>query len=131
MAAVTINLDADVEARVSRYADGIGVPLEDLCERAVIFALTTIYPDNELPDGPFDPEVDNELPEGEIPTDPDYGVEEEGEAGTKPVKDRNPNLNPDLDPNLDRNAPRPGNELPGGKPETPDNELPEAPEPKY
>jgi len=121
MAAVTINLDADVEARVSRYADGIGVPLEDLCERAIIFALTTVYPDNELPDGPFDPEVDNELPEGEIPTEPDQSLPEEG-AGTKPGSpaerpDFNPNPNPDVD--VDKDAPRP------------DAGLPPAPEPKY
>jgi len=72
MAAISFSLDRDVEARVSRYADGIGVSLEELAERALIFALTTVYPDNELPDGPFDGTIDNELPEGEIPTDPDF-----------------------------------------------------------
>ena len=119
MAAVTINLDADVEARVSRYADGVGIPLEDLLERAVIFALTTVYPDNDLPDGPFDPEVDNELPEGEIPSEPDQSLPEEG-AGTKPGSERpdfNPNPNPDVD--VDKDGPRP------------DAGLPPAPEPKY
>lgn len=121
MAAVTINLDADVEARVSRYADGIGVPLENVLERAVIFALSTIYPDNELPDGPFDPNVDNELPEGEIPVDPDYGVEE-GEPGAPGHPSTgNPNLNPNPDVNLNP-------DLQGGG--RPDNELPETPEPK-
>jgi len=127
MAAISFSLDRDVEARVSRYADGIGVSLEELAERALVFALTTVYPDNELPDGPFDGTVDNELPEGEIPTDPDYGVDEGGEAENKPggeagrpdnsLPDVNPN--PNLDPNLDKDAPRP------------DQGVPPAPEPKY
>jgi hypothetical protein len=125
MAAVSLNLDRDLEARVSRYADGVGVPLEDLIERALVFALSTRYPDNELPDGPFDPEVDNELPEGEIPeeVDPGFGVEE-GEAGTKPGEPVDParpdaslpdvNPNPNLNPDLDKDAPRPDQGLPGG-----------------
>jgi hypothetical protein len=119
MAAVTINLDRDLEARISKYADGIGVPVEDLVERALIFALTTVYPDNDLPDGPFDPNVDNELPEGEIPVDPDYGVEE-GEGGHPSTG--NPNLNPNPNVNVNPDLQRPDG--------TAGQELPEAPEPK-
>lgn len=113
MAIVTLNLDADLEARVSRYADGVGVPLEDLVERALIFALTTVYPDNELPDGPFDGTVDNELPEGEVPVDPDYGVEpiDPARPGNE-LPDVNPNPNPDVD--IDKDAPRPDAGLPEG-----------------
>jgi len=119
MVAVTLNLDRDLEARVSRYADGIGVSLEVLVERALVFALTTVYPDNELPDGPFDGTIDNELPEGEVPVDPDYGVEE-GEGGHPSTG--NPNLNPN--PDVDANPDLSGERL------RPDQELPEAPEPK-
>jgi len=131
MAAVTLNLDRDVEARVSRYADGIGVPLEDVIERALIYALTSRYPDNELPDAPgrpdqglpgeqpeidnslppFDGSIDNELPEGEVPVDPDYGVEEgEGGRPDNVLPDVNPN--PNLNPDVDKDAPRPGQGLP-------------------
>ena len=116
---ISVSLDRDVEVRVKKYAEGVGVSLEDLCERAIIFALTTIYPDNELPDGPFDPEVDNELPEGEIPVDPEYGVEE-GEGGRPSTG--NPNLNPN--PDVDANPDLSGERL------RPDQVLPETPEPK-
>lgn len=123
MAAITINLDRDLEARVSRYADGIGVPLEDLVERALIYALSTRYPDNELPGEqpgidnslpPFDGTIDNELPDGEIPeeVDPGYGVEEgSGGRPDNTLPDVNPNPNPDVD--VDKDGPRPGQGLPG------------------
>lgn len=141
MPTVSVNLDRDLHVRVKKYAEGIGVPLEKLCERAICYALGSVYPDqgkpgdqpgidNSLP--PFNGRVDNELPEGEIPVDPDYGKPAGGRPGQDlPGRNPNPNPNPDLDADADLSArgPRPDQGLPPS-PETPDQELPETPEPK-
>lgn len=124
---VSVSLDRDVEVRIKKYAQGIGVPLEVLCERAIIYAVSSLYPDQGLPGEqpgidnslpPFNGRVDNELPEGEVPVDPGYGVEE---GGGRPSTG-NPNLNPN--PDVDANPDLDGSRV------RPDQELPETPEPK-
>jgi hypothetical protein len=89
-------------------------------------------PGNELPEGEAGTKPgsdagrpDNELPGRDKPVDPGYG-------GGRPAGDRNlnPDANPNVNPDVDKDAPRPGNELPGGPPVTPDNTLPESGEPK-
>ena len=112
---ISVSLDRDLEVRVKKFASGIGVTVEQLVERALVYALRSRYPDNslpgnqpgidnELPRPPFEGTIDNELPEGEIPVDLD--------------PDLNPNPDANRNPNLNRNAPRP------------DQELPDTPEPK-
>ena len=127
MASISLNLDRDLEARVKRYADGIGVPLEDVIERAIVHALSSRYPDNSLPGGPpgrpgrpsqglpkppFDGTIDNELPEGEVPVDPGFGggIPAGGGRPDQGLPDVNPN--PNFDPDVDKDAPRPGHGLP-------------------
>jgi len=129
---ISVSLDRDVEVRVKKYAEGIGVPLETLCERAIIYALSTVYPDQGLPEGgqpdqglpgeqpeidnslpPFDGTIDQELPEGEIPVDPEYGVEEGGGRPSTGNPNLNPNPDVDANPALQRGQGRPDQSLPG------------------
>jgi len=137
---VSVSLDRDVEVRIKKYAQGIGVPLEVLCERAIIYAVSSLYPDqglpgeqpgpdqglpgeqpgidNSLPRPPFNGSIDNELPEGEVPVDPGYGQEEGGGRPSTGNPNLNPNPDVDVNPDLDGSRVRP------------DQELPETPEPK-
>jgi len=124
MASVTITLDRDVEARVSKYADGIGVPLEEVVEKALCFALKTRIdaagrPDNSLPGGSGG-RPDQGLAPGATtkPTPPAGGRPDQSLPGRKPRC-------PVFDASVD-------NELPEGEipVETPDQELPETAEPK-
>ena len=143
MAAVSLKLDRDLEARVSKYADGIGVPLEEVVERALVFALKTRYdaagrPDNSLPGGSGRP--DNSLPGRDKPVDPGYG---QG-AGARPDQGLPPGATTKPTPGGGRpDQSLPGsrrcpvfdgtvdNELPEGEvPPEIDNELPETAEPK-
>jgi hypothetical protein len=88
---ISVSLDRDLEVKVQKFAEGIGVEVSELIERAIVYALSSRYPDqglpgdqpeidNELPRPPFDGTVDNELPDGEPDTDPDFGIEEERPA---------------------------------------------------
>jgi hypothetical protein len=139
---VDIELDRDLHASLSVFANGIGLALEDVIEAAVKYAVRSRYPDNSLPGDqpgidnelpgdqpeidnslprpPFDPEVeiDNELPEGEIPPEIDNSLPEYQPRPSHPIAggDFNPNPNPDVD--VDKDAPRP------------DQELPDTPQPK-
>jgi hypothetical protein len=123
---VSVNLDTDLHVKASKYANGIGVDLGEVCARALAYALASRYPDqglpgdqpgvdNELPRPPFDGTVDNELPEGEVPVDPGYGVGEEGPSTQPLPPGRNPNLNPDLNPDVKPGQPDQG--LPPTEPE--------------
>jgi len=130
MASITINLDRDLEARVKRYADGVGVPLEEVVEKALVFALRSRYPSNELPDdeGPVDPGYGKP----DIGGRPDQGLPPSGgrpdqelpeTPSTKPGSPVNGRC-PIFDPTVD-------NELPDSEvPPEVDQELPETPEPK-
>jgi hypothetical protein len=123
MAAITLKLDRDLEARVSKYADGIGVPLEDLCERALKYALSSRYPDqglpgsgarpdNSLPRPPFDGTIDNELPDGEIPPEIDNSL-----PGYQPRPDQGlPPSSARPDQGLPGQQPGAGQDLPGRNP---------------
>ena len=75
MASVTVTLDRDLEARVSKYADGCGVPVENILERALVFALKTRFDAADRPD--------QSLPDREGAVDPGYG-KPGGGASTKP-----------------------------------------------
>jgi hypothetical protein len=130
---LSIELDADVNGRVTIFANGIGVPVEVVIERALKYALSSRYPDNALPGGrperpdqglprpPFNPSIDNELPPGEIPVNPDQGLPEtpvypdqglpedqprpdQGLPG-RPDRNPNPNPNPDVDVDVDKDDP--------------------------
>lgn len=141
---VDIELDRDLHASLSVFANGIGLALEDVIEAAVIYAVRSRYPDNSLPGDqpgidnelpgdqpeidnslprpPFDPEVeiDNELPEEEIPVDIDNtlpGYQPRPDQGL-PSAGLNPNPNPDVDVDISGKGPRP------------DQELPDTPQPK-
>ena len=115
---VDIELDRDLHASLSVFANGIGLALEDVIEAAVKYAVRSRYPDNSLPGGsggtpdqglpgeqpgidnslprpPFDPEIeiDNELPEGEIPPEidnslPGYGRPDNTLPGSQPGPDQ-------------------------------------------
>jgi len=133
MASVTVKLDRDLEARVSKYADGCGVPLEQVLERALVFALKTRYD-----------AVDPGFGQGKPETDPGYGRPEGGRPDQSlPGSGARP------DQSLPGSGARPGqlpansrrrcpvfdasvdNELPSGEvPPEVDNELPETAEPK-
>lgn len=105
MAIINLELDADVEAVVKRYADGIGVPLETVLERAVVYALRSRYPDNSLPGR-------------DRPVDPGYGVDEgDGKPPSAPVRPGQPL--PGDQPEVDNSLPRPPFDG------TVDNELPD------
>jgi hypothetical protein len=135
MATVTVTLDRDLEARVKKYAEGVGVPLENVLERALVFALKSRYdavdpgygrpgggprPDQGLPDAP--------PPAGSKPVGPGGRPDNTlpgGGASTKPVRPaggRCPIFNPEVDNEL------PDEEVPTD--EEIDNSLPETPEPK-
>jgi hypothetical protein len=128
MPSISVNLDHDIHVRVKKYADGIGVPLEKLCERAIKYALSSRYPDNTLPGGggrpdnelpgeqpevdnelprpPFEGHVDNELPEGEIPPEidnslPGYGRPDQGLPENPEAGQDLPGRNPNPNPDVD------------------------------
>ncbi|RPJ87098.1 MAG: hypothetical protein EHM18_02830 [Acidobacteria bacterium] len=127
MATVSITLDRSLEARVSKYADGVGVSLEQVVERALNFALKTRIVAGARPD--------QSLPGRDRPTDPGYGKPgggarpdqslpgEQPEAGQLPANGAR--RCPVFDASVD-------NELPEGEipVEVPDQELPETAEPK-
>jgi hypothetical protein len=46
---ISVEIDRSLEVRVKAFANGIGVPLSDVIERAVVYALSSRYPDNALP----------------------------------------------------------------------------------
>ena len=137
MASVSVKLDRDLEARVSKYADGIGVPLEKLVERALVYAISSLYPDNALPGQPArpdqglpgeQPKPDQGLP-GQQPrpdqglprppfnghidnTLPDGEIPDQSLPGEQPeagqdLPGRNPNPNPDVDVDLSAGGPKP------------------------
>jgi hypothetical protein len=148
-----VTLDREVEVKVKKYANGIGVDVEDVLERAIKYALRSRYPDNSLPGQPgrpdqglpgeqpgidnslprppFDGTIDNELPDGDIPPEidnslPGYGRPDNSLPGAQPGPDHglpSQGLNPNPNPDVDVDA----KPRPGNRP---DNELPETPEPK-
>jgi len=120
MATVSVTLDRDLHARVSKYADGAGVPLETVLERALKFALKTRYDAGNQPD--------QSLPGRERPVDPGYGQEggstKPGSDGARPDQSLPGSRRcPVFDASID-------NELPEGEVPEVDNELPETAEPK-
>jgi len=136
---VSVDLDGDLHVKVSKFANGIGMELGEVISKALVFALRSRYPDNELPEGPAFP--DNSLPERPVdpgfgnrpPVDPDFG---------KPEGGRPDQGLPDGGGQIDNSLPGGGicpvfkpedeidNELPEGEIPVVDNELPETAEPK-
>ena len=153
---VDIELDRDLHASLSVFANGIGMALEDVIEAAVKYAVRSRYPDNSLPGGSGgrpdqglpgaqpgpdqglpgeQPEIDNSLPRP--PFDPEIEIDNELPEEEIPV---------DIDNTLPGYEPRPGNELPSaglnpnpnpdvdvdisGKGPRPDQGLPDTPQPK-
>jgi hypothetical protein len=153
---IEVTLDREVEAKVKKYANGIGVDVEDVLERAIKYALRSRYPDNALPGQPgrpdqglpgeqpgidnslprppFDGTIDNELPDGEIPPEidnslPGYGRPDQGLPGPQPGIDNTlPGSGGGLNPNANPDL-DPNVRRPGAG-SRPDQELPETPEPK-
>jgi hypothetical protein len=128
---ISVELDADLNGRVSIFANGVGVPVETVIERALKYALSSRYPDNSLPGGrperpdqglprpPFNPSIDNELPGGEIPVNPDQGL-----PGTPDYPSQGlPGSGARPDQGLPGSQPKPDQGLPGSQPK-PDQGLP-------
>jgi len=130
MATVSVTLDRELEAKVKKFANGVGVDLDDLLSRALVFALKSRYPvDPGYGQGaPARPDQGLPPAPGTKPVEP-----EEPDAGTKPVEPEQP----EVDNELPGRPARPDQGLPpsgGTKPAKPrcpvfdpkaDNELPE------
>jgi len=132
MASVTVTLDRDVEARVKRYADGIGVPLEEVLEKALCFALKTRYDAAQNPDPGYGVDQggrpDNSLPGSGARPDqglPESPTHKPGSPAGRP--DQLPAGGRRRCPVFDASV---DNELPEGEVPEVDNELPETAEPK-
>jgi hypothetical protein len=95
---VKVELSRDLEVKVQKFANGVGVEVSELIERAVIYALSSLYPDQGLPGS--QPKPDQGLP-GSQPK-PDQGL-----PGEQPEID-NELPRPPFNPTID-------NELPEGE----------------
>ena len=94
MTKLSVELSHDLEVKVKKFANGIGVDLSELVERALIYALSSLYPDQGLPGS--QPHPDQGLP-GSQPK-PDQGL-----PGSQPGPDQGlpkPPFNPTIDNDL-------------------------------
>jgi hypothetical protein len=114
---IKLQLDHDLEVKVKKFANGVGVDASELVERALIYALKSRFPrpDQGLPgSGEGLPHPDQGLP-GQQPGSgarPDQGL-----PGSQPKPDQGL---PGEQPGIDNELPA----RPGFRPEI-DNELPE------
>jgi hypothetical protein len=137
VATLSLTIDSDLHVKVKKFAEGVGVDMSELVERALVFALSSRYPSNELPDGGLRP-VDPGFGVG-APPRPDAGLP--GQPGAPPRPDAGLPPTPGRPNNTLPSDGQIDNSLPGGGicpvfDPTVDNELPDAevpeevPEPK-
>jgi hypothetical protein len=126
-----VTLDREVEVKVKKYANGIGVDVEDVLERAIKYALRSRYPDQGLPSQPGRP--DQGLPGAQPGPDQGLPGEQPGIDNSLPrppfdgtIDNELPDgdIPPEIDNSLPGYQPRPDQGLPGGQGGRPDQGLP-------